>query len=87
MLRYYMTPETRQSLIEESNRMIAMRAAINAVRRARAAAERTVLRGASAQADAEDRDEADAVSESAFARLVSELEASSRPPASESGPG
>ncbi len=29
MLRYYMTPETRQAVIAESNRLIATRAAMN----------------------------------------------------------
>ena len=33
MLRYYMTPETRQAVIDESNRLIANRAALNASRR------------------------------------------------------
>ncbi len=32
MLRYYMTPETRQAVIAESNRLIATRAAMNANR-------------------------------------------------------
>ena len=35
MLRYYMTAETRESVIAESNRMIAARAASNAARRPR----------------------------------------------------
>jgi hypothetical protein len=33
MLRYYMTPETRQAVIAESNRLIATRAAMYASRR------------------------------------------------------
>ena len=33
MLRYYMTPETRQALIDESNRLIATRAATHASRK------------------------------------------------------
>ena len=82
MLRYYMTPETRQSLIAESNRLLAMRAAANAARgRSAAGAEAT-----SAEAAAQD-DEADwAVSESAFARLVADLEATSQTRTSEAQP-
>jgi hypothetical protein len=57
MLRYYMTPETRQAVIDESNRLIARRAALNASRRNR------------------DDLTAEASSmESAFARLVADLQ-------------
>jgi hypothetical protein len=40
MLRYYMTVETRESVIAESNRLIAARAANSALRRQREASER-----------------------------------------------
>ena len=84
MLRYYMTPETRQSLIEESNRQIAMRAIASAARGRRVASAATSRFAADATpADAADTDWAETVSESAFARLVADLEAGSRAPASD----
>ena len=84
MLRYYMTPETRQSLIEESNRQIAMRAIASAARGRRVAAAATSRFAAdAAPADAAARDWAETVSGSAFARLVADLEATSRAPARE----
>ena len=67
MLRYYMTSQTRQSLIEESNRQIAMRAIASAARGRRVSLAPTV-------------------SESAFARRVADLEATSQPSASERQP-
>ena len=85
MLRYYTTPETRQSLIAESNRLIAMRAIANALRGRRVPAQAAAASGA-APADASETDWSDAVSESAFARLVADLEATSRKPASEARP-
>ena len=83
MLRYYMTPETRQSLIEESNRQIAMRAIASAARgrRLRAGAGSRFAEDAEA-VDAAETDWPEAVSESAFARLVADLEATSQTPAS-----
>ena len=57
MLRYYMTPETRQAVIDESNRLIASRAAINAARR-----------------DLDDGATEPSSVESAFARLVADLQ-------------
>ncbi len=75
MLRYYMTPETRQSLIAESNRMITMRAIANAARGRRVAGAAAGVEPDAALADA---DPGDTVSESAFARLVADLEATSR---------
>jgi hypothetical protein len=72
MLRFYMTPETRQALIAESNRLIAERASRQ---------ERSTFASWAETAPATlgpDRgDDADAYaspSESAFARLVSELQ-------------
>lgn len=53
MHRYYMTPETRQAVIEESNRLIASRAAVHASRAGPAP---------------------DATMDSAFARLVADLQ-------------
>jgi len=85
MLRYYMTPETRQSLIAESNRLIAMRAASQAARRQDGAAAAATFADVSGD-DAGETDWSEAVSESAFARLVADLEATSHPPASEARP-
>jgi len=84
MLRYYMTPETRQSLIEESNRQIAMRAIAAAARgrRVPAAGESRFAEDA-APADAAETDWSESLSESAFARLVADLESTSQAPASE----
>jgi len=60
MLRYYMTPETRQAVIDESNRLIATRATINAAR-------------TRAEADVGGDSEPSSV-ESVFARLVADLQ-------------
>ena len=60
MLRYYMTPETRQAVIDESNRLIATRATINA------------SRTRSEPDDGGDREPASA--DSVFARLVADLQ-------------
>jgi hypothetical protein len=73
MFRYYMTPETRQAVIAESNRLIAERAALNAARKHRETgradepfeAERFPSQGAVSSSD---------FSDSAFARLVSDLQ-------------
>jgi hypothetical protein len=80
MLPYYMTPETREAVIAESNRLIADRAA-NARRRRE-------MFGLQAPSDSEAEaldDEARAGmaacgSESAFARLVADLAASADSP-------
>jgi len=88
MLRYYMTPQTRQSLIEESNRQIAMRAIASAARGSRlaaAAGSRFAEGATTAAVGATDWDAT--VSESAFARLVADLEATSQTPASEARSG
>jgi hypothetical protein len=78
MLRYYMTSQTRQSLIDESNRQIAMRAIASAARGRR-------IPRLAPDAEHADAAEADwtATSESVFARLVAELEAASQRSASE----
>ena len=60
MFRYYMTPQTRQAVIDESNRLIATRAAINA--------SRTPPRPDGAS------DGEPASVESVFARLVADLQ-------------
>ena len=72
MHRYYMTPETRQAVIAESNRLIATRAARAGrdAHRARPGDEDTSF-APDTGADWE------ATSDSAFARLVAELESSS----------
>jgi hypothetical protein len=74
MLRYYMTPETRQALIAESNRQIATRAAMNPSR----------SRGESHHLDEPSEDEPLAAGagidtepssvESVFTRLVADLQ-------------
>lgn len=73
MLRYYMTPETRQSLIEESNRQIALRAIASAARGRRLPAPSSAADASVAPTDAAETDWTDTVSESAFARLVADL--------------
>jgi hypothetical protein len=60
MLRYYMTPETRQAVIAESNRLIATRAAMN---------------GSRSRGGPHDRDSEPSSVESVFARLVADLQA------------
>ena len=76
MFRYYMTPETRQAVIAESNRLIAERAALNATRR------HADTRDAEGRGDADpsahdtDAGQTD-FSDSAFARLVSDLQLTS----------
>jgi len=77
MLRYYMTPETRQAVIDESNRLIARRAASNGSptpRELHDGAERPLRSTLHANADSE----SDPMSmESAFARLVADLQSAS----------
>jgi len=81
MLRYYMTPETRQAVIAESNRLIATRAAMNLSR----------SRGGShdpedEQGDAESLaagsgiDSEPSSVESVFARLVADLQSAAAAP-------
>ena len=77
MNRYYMTAETRQTLIAESNRLIAARAAANAGRRRPVSDSATEpddsewsLSPCDAEAPASDTD-------SAFARLVADLQGTS----------
>ena len=75
MHRFYMTPETRQAVIAESNRLIAHRAALSASRR-----DRTPFRSwedtrpPALDDDLDGDDVSASQSESAFARLVSELQ-------------
>ena len=73
MLRYYMTPETQRALIAESNRQIANRA-LNSYRRQLRASGVDEPSAAAALASNEDEWTEDAVSDSAFARLVSDLQ-------------
>ena len=87
MLRYYMTPETRQAVIDESNRLIARRAASNGSptpRELHDGAERPLRStlhanaNANANADSESEGEGEPMSmESAFARLVADLQSAS----------
>ncbi len=72
MLRYYMTPETRQAVIAESNRLIATRAAMYASRKrlkTYGAGEPFECEALISQAGPETASGL----ESAFARLVSDL--------------
>jgi hypothetical protein len=73
MLPFYMTAETRQALIAESNRLIAMRAALHATG-ARREPRGAHARHEDARFSPEAGGEAEATSESAFARLVSDLQ-------------
>jgi hypothetical protein len=69
MHRYYMTAQTRQALIAESNRLIAVRAELQA---ARARRERD-------RADPRDEDNSSLPSpDSVFARLVADLRSTAR---------
>ena len=82
MLPYYMTPETREAVIAESNRLIADRAA-NARRRREMSGLQAPSDGeAEGEAlDADARAEMAACgSESAFARLVADLAATADAP-------
>jgi hypothetical protein len=79
MLRYYMTPETRQAVIAESNRLIATRAAMNA---SRARGESHDLDELSEEASAAEagRDTEPFSVESVFARLVADLQSAAAAP-------
>ena len=74
MHRFYMTWETRQALIAESNRLIANRAALSAARRERTTFASWQETEPAAFAPDAGGDMAGSQSESAFARLVSELQ-------------
>jgi len=73
MLRYYMTPETRQAVIDESNRLIATRATTHASRARRELDDVALPRHERARAPDDDCDEPSSV-ESVFARLVADLQ-------------
>ena len=73
MLRYYTTPETRQALIAESNRLIASRAGGNASRTLHEPPDAADSAPAALRDAAEDGSEPASV-ESAFARLVADLQ-------------
>jgi len=89
MLRYYMTPETRQAVIDESNRLIARRAASNgsptprelhdgAERPLRSTLHANANANANADSESEGEGEGEPMSmESAFARLVADLQSAS----------
>jgi len=76
MFRYYMTSETRQAVIAESNRLIAQRAAMNASR----SPDKTVFDAGPVDDDAfaspSGIEAGEVESESAFARLVADLQSS-----------
>jgi len=79
MLRYYMTPETRQAVIAESNRLIATRAAMNASRSRGEAREPDGLGVESLAAESGMDSEPSSV-ESVFARLVADLQSAAAAP-------
>jgi hypothetical protein len=74
MLRYYMTPETRQAVIAESNRLIATRAAMNTSRSRGESRDLDGLCGDESSAAEAGRDTEPSGVESAFARLVADLQ-------------
>jgi hypothetical protein len=76
MHRYYMTPETRQAVIAESNRLIANRAAASAARSRLAPGTGAEPDDGDALAAQAGRDDGETDSESAFARLVADLQSS-----------
>jgi len=77
MLRYYMTPETRQAVIAESNRLIAERAALNASRKQLDTSDAEELFDGEPFTAQGGTDQPDFGSDSAFARLVSDLQLTS----------
>ena len=79
MLRYYMTPETRQAVIAESNRLIATRAAMNASR-SRGEARQPDGLGAESPAAESGMDSEPSSVESVFARLVADLQSAAAAP-------
>jgi hypothetical protein len=77
MFRYYMTPETRQAVIAESNRLIAARAALHASRHQLDAGQTAEPFQGEAFSPESDAVQPDLGSDSAFARLVSDLQLTS----------
>lgn len=81
MLRYYMTPETQQALIAESNRMIASRSVTrnSAGRRGTHDEGETLTRAAfeSESSFGADADADDDAEDSAFGRVVADLQSAS----------
>lgn len=78
MLRYYMTPETRQALIAESNRQIAARAAAHSPR-ARAPARHDDSFDSEWPSSGADTESPPSSVESTFARLVCDLQSVTAP--------
>ena len=78
MHRFYMTWETRQALIAESNRLIARRAALSASRGEGSTFASWEETAPAAFGPDLGEDTAASQSESAFARLVSELQSPPR---------
>jgi len=74
MFRYYMTPETRQAVIAESNRLIAKRAALHAARKQQDAEHAGDPGDGETFAPQGDTVESHPGPGSAFARLVSDLQ-------------
>ena len=74
MFRYYMTPETRQAVIAESNRLIAERAALNAARKQVDAGHVAEELFDGEPFTAQDPDQPDFGADSTFARLVADLQ-------------
>jgi hypothetical protein len=73
MFRYYMTPETRQAVIAESNRLIAARAAVHAGRR-QADAGHAPDSGAAEPVSSDSAADSALGADSAFGRLVLDLQ-------------
>jgi hypothetical protein len=74
MLRYYMTPETRQAVIAESNRLIATRAAMNVGRSRRESHDLDGLSEDESSAAEGGADTEPSGVDSVFARLVADLQ-------------
>ena len=86
MLRYYMTPETRQAVIAESNRLIAERAALNAARKQPDTGHADELFDGEPFSAQDRAGQPDFGSDSAFARLVSDLQLTALKTASRAAP-
>ena len=77
MLPFYMTAETRQALIAESNRLLATRSALTASRKQREPYATSDPSDSEWPMSPADTEKAQSVSDSAFARFVSDLQSTS----------
>lgn len=85
MHRYYMTSETRQAVIAESNRLIAVRATLHASRE-RSAPRVANLRAEDTSFTPDSVAEPEASPNSVFARLVADLQSTGPEAAAVAGP-